>query len=139
MPQRDRRDARVDVQLRVRLAYGSLDDFVERHAVNVSRGGIFVQTLDPKPVGTEVSLDITLDSGDQVIRGKGVVRWTAPPSAPGEPVRAPGMGIKFTELSRESRALIDLMVATRGGQGESDEPPRPEELDLADLDFEVDL
>jgi molecular chaperone DnaK len=137
MSEHNRRDARVDAELRIRLAYGSLDDFIERYATNISRGGIFVRTLDPQPPGTEVALDVALDSGDQVIRGTGVVRWTTAPSAPGEPHREPGMGIRFTELSTESRALVELVVATRGAAGRSDEPPTRDEIDI-DLDLDVD-
>lgn len=133
-----RSDARVPVELELRLAYGSMDDFIECYSLNVSRGGIFVRTRDPIPPGTEVLLDVALESGDHVIRGRGVVRWTTPPSAPGEPHRDPGMGIKFTELSRDSRALVDLVVATQGGtDARSDEPPLPDDVDLNTLDLGV--
>jgi len=132
-----RREPRTPAELRIRLALGSMDAFVERYALNVSRGGIFVRTRDPQPPGTVVDLEVTLDNGECVIRGKGVVRWTTPPSAPGEPERSPGMGVKFIELSRESRALVDLVAATRGAEGRSDEPPRPGEEPLED--FDVDL
>ncbi|WP_152643384.1 TIGR02266 family protein, partial [Anaeromyxobacter sp. PSR-1] len=98
MPQ-ERRDPRVPVLLRIRLAYGSVDEFVDRFALNVSRGGLFVRTLEPQPPGTPLRLDVVLESGDQVIHGSGVVRWSTPPSAPGEPARVPGMGIKFVDLS----------------------------------------
>ena len=132
-----RREPRVSAELRIRLAYGSVDDFVERYATNLSRGGIFVRTLEPSPPGSEVLIDISLATGDHVIRGKGVVRWTTPPSAPGEPEREPGMGIRFIELTPESRALIDLVVATRGGDAGSDEPPRPDDVEIEDLDFDL--
>jgi molecular chaperone DnaK len=134
----DRRDPRIPTELKIRLGYGSVDAFVERYALNVSSGGMFVRTLDPLAPGTELELDLALSSGEGVIRGRGVVRWTAAPSAPGEPHREPGMGIKFTELDRESRALVDLIVATRGGEGRSDEPPAPQEIAGEELDFDVD-
>ena len=122
---------RVGAILRIRLAFGSMEDFVERYAMNISSGGIFVRTRDPSPPGTELGLDITIQTGDQVIQGRGVVRWTTPPSAPGEPHRDPGMGIRFVELTPESRALVDLVVATQGAAARSDEPPLPEEVDAA--------
>jgi molecular chaperone DnaK len=134
----DRRDPRIPTELKIRLGYGSVDDFVERYALNVSRGGIFVRTLDPLPPGAELELDLALASGEGVIRGRGVVRWIAAPSAPGEPHREPGMGVKFTELDPESRALVDLIVATRGGEGRTDEPPAPQEIEGEELDFDVD-
>jgi molecular chaperone DnaK len=127
----DKRDLpRVPVDLQVRLSFGSVDDFIERYAVNVSRGGVFVRTREPKPRGTEVNLDLQLADGADVIRGKGIVAWTTSPSAPGEPDQGPGMGIKFTELDTESQALVDLIVATRGAVAASDEPPTPAELGL---------
>ncbi|HET6414257.1 MAG TPA: TIGR02266 family protein [Anaeromyxobacter sp.] len=137
MTDQSRREPRTPSELRIRLALGSMDAFVERYALNVSRGGIFVRTRDPQPPGTVVDLEVTLDNGECVIRGKGVVRWTTAPSAPGEPERSPGMGVKFLELSRESRALVDLVAATRGAEGRSDEPPRPGEDPIEDLEVDV--
>jgi molecular chaperone DnaK len=130
MPHEKRSEPRVGAVLRIRLAYGSMDELIERYAMNISRGGMFVRTRDPQPPGTEVLLDVSLESGDQVIHGRGVVRWTSPPSAPGEPRHDPGMGIRFTALSRESRALVDLIVATQGGSSRSEEPPVPDDVDL---------
>jgi len=144
MSRENRRDPRAPTELPIRLALGSMDAFVERYALNVSRGGIFVRTRDLQPPGTEVALEVTLENGECVIRGRGVVRWTTPPSAPGEPERAPGMGIKFLDLTRESRALVDLMAATRGEEAGSEEPPPPSEdglddLDVAEMDMEEEL
>jgi molecular chaperone DnaK len=114
-----------------------MDAFVERYALNVSKGGIFVRTRDPQPPGTRVALEVSLENGECVIRGTGVVRWTTPPSAPGELDRPPGMGIKFLELTRQSRALVDLMAATQGDGAASDEPPTPADEELDDLDLDV--
>ncbi len=138
MADENRREPRTPAELRIKLALGSMDAFVERYALNVSRGGIFVRTRDPQPPGTVVDLEVTLDNGECVIQGRGVVRWTTPPSAPGEPDRAPGMGIKFMELTRESRALVDLVAATRGADGVSDEPPHPGE-DEEEEEVELDV
>jgi molecular chaperone DnaK len=136
MSDEHRRDPRTPAELRIRLALGSMDAFVERYALNVSLGGIFVRTRDPQPPGTVVGLEVSLDNGEVIIRGQGVVRWTTPPSAPGEPDREPGMGVKFLDLTRESRAFVDLVAATRGAAGRSEEPPRPEEEPAQELDFD---
>jgi len=122
-----RRDPRVDVELNLRLAFGSVEEFIERWALNISRGGIFVRTLGPRPPGTLVSLNIELENGLQVLRGQGVVRWSTTPSAPGEPPRDPGMGIKFTRLEPESREVIERMVSGRGAAAQEDEPPVPQD------------
>ena len=112
-----RREPRVSAELRIRLAYGSVDDFVERYATNLSRGGIFVRTLEPSPPGSEVLIDISLATGDHVIRGRGVVRWTTPPSAPGEPEREPGMGIRFLELTPNTSAQLGFRCRGRARGG----------------------
>ncbi|HUL60105.1 MAG TPA: TIGR02266 family protein [Anaeromyxobacteraceae bacterium] len=137
MGEERRRETRVPLELKIRLGFGSIDEFIERYSVNISRGGIFVRTLDPRPPGAEVVLDVAIESGDRVIHGKGVVTWTTPPSAPGEPHRDPGMGIRFTELDSESRALVDLVVATRGAEARIDGPPLPVD-DFDDIEFDVD-
>jgi molecular chaperone DnaK len=121
-----RKSARIARELKLRLSLPSVDDFIERWALNISRGGIFVRSRDPSPPGTEVVLDITLETGDQIIQGRGVVRWATPPAAPGEPSRDPGMGIKFTELTPGSRAIVDLVVGTQEAPAaRSEEPPLP--------------
>ena len=127
MPDDKRREPRVDVELGLQLGFGSVDEFMVRYALNISRGGIFVRTRDARPAGTPVAFDIRLESGERVIRGKGVVSWATAPSAPGEPPRVPGMGIAFTELDPESRALVDRVVALRGAAGAVDVPPLPDE------------
>jgi molecular chaperone DnaK len=127
MPDERRRDPRIDVELNLRLAFGSVEEFIERWALNISRGGIFVRTLGARPSGTVVSLNIELENGLQVLRGQGVVRWSTTPSAPGEPPRDPGMGIKFTRLEPESREIIERMIAGRGGAAMEEEPPAPPE------------
>jgi molecular chaperone DnaK len=123
MGEEKRREPRIDAKLAVRLAFGSLDEFVERYALNISRGGIFVRTRDPRPVGTPVLLDLQLATGERVIRGRGVVARITTPSAPGEPHREPGVGIRFVELDSASRSLVDLVVATQPAASQGEDPP----------------
>src|SRR3970040_2071290 len=48
----DRRDAdRQPVSMRIKLKYPDVQSFIERYSSNISRGGIFVQTERPVPVG----------------------------------------------------------------------------------------
>ena len=51
-PNEKRGGGRTPVGLLVRLQYGTVDEFVASFAVNISRGGIFIRSRDPKPVGT---------------------------------------------------------------------------------------
>lgn len=124
---------RIPVDLTVNLSYGTVSEFLQRHAANISRGGIFIRATDPRPVGTEVRFSIRLRSTGPIIRGKGRVRWIA---RAGGPNQLAGMGIQFTELEEESRILIDLVVAQRGAAAETDEPPQPDELSVLPEDSE---
>jgi molecular chaperone DnaK len=114
----DKRGAeRMPVGLAVRLSYGSVDEFVERFAVNISRGGVFIRTRDPKPVGSLLAFELRLAGGEPVIRGQGVVRWVRAEDLAAHPPRAPGMGVQFTELDDASRALVERMVTLRERRG----------------------
>jgi molecular chaperone DnaK len=125
MQDETRGGARGQAEVVVRLAYETVDQLVERHAANVSRGGIFVRAHAPLPLGTHVSFEVKLADGGRAISGTGVVTWVAPPGRAGEAAAMPGMGIQFATLDAESRGVVDLIVATRGGDGSTDEPPRP--------------
>jgi len=118
-PSDKRGGERQPVGLLVRLAYGSVDEFVERFAVNMSRGGLFIRTRDPRPVGTPLALEIRLSTGESVIRAQGVVRWAQRPEtkARSHPPKTPGMGIQFTQLDDESRAVVERMVSLAEKRG----------------------
>ncbi len=107
----------MPVGLAVRLSYGTVDEFVDKFAVNISRGGVFIRTRDPKPVGTRVALELKLQGGETVVRGKGVVRWIQEESSTAQPHLAPGMGVQFTDLDERSRALVERMVTLKERRG----------------------
>jgi molecular chaperone DnaK len=116
-PHDKRAGARTPIGLAVRLSYGTLDEFVDRFAVNLSRGGVFIRTREPEPIGTSVALELRLHGGETVLRTKGVVRWIQTESATAQPPTAPGMGIQFTELDAEARALVERMVTLKERRG----------------------
>jgi molecular chaperone DnaK len=107
----------MPVGLAVRLSYGTLAEFVDKFAVNISRGGIFIRTRDPKPVGTRLSFELRLQGGEVVVRGQGVVRWIQAENASAQPPVAPGMGVQFTDLDERSRALVERMVTLKERRG----------------------
>jgi molecular chaperone DnaK len=103
--------------LLLKLSYGTVDEFVEKFASNVSRGGVFIRTCEPKPVGTLLSFELRLHGGEAVVKGQGIVRWIQPENRGPLPPTAPGMGVQFLDLDERSRALVERMVTlleTRG-------------------------
>ena len=108
--------------VRVRLKHTDAGTFVQRFAANVTRGGIFLASRDPRPVGVLVRFEVTLVDGSVMLAGQGRVAWVKPYDA-AEPSRAHGMGVQFTELERGSKAMLDRLLdrkeATGKGTGRS--------------------
>jgi molecular chaperone DnaK len=128
-----RRGERLPIGLRVRLSYGTLEEFVERFAVNISRGGVFIRTREPRAPGTALRLELLLAGGEPVLAAQGVVRWIQEEDRTARPPRAPGMGVQFTALDDAARALVERMVALKeqrglapGVTGPAPVAPRPE-------------
>lgn len=95
--------------MRIKLKYADLTTFMEKYALNVSRGGVFIPTRTPRDVGTLVRFEFLLATGAPVLRGEGQVIWIKPFDAE-QPRRAHGMGLRFTRLDAESRVLLDQIL-----------------------------
>ena len=108
---------RTPVGLLVRLSYGSVEEFVERFATNLSRGGVFIRTRSPKPPGTQVAFELKLANGETVVKGLGSVLWSRQEDPHATPPVAPGMGVQFTELDDPSRAIIERVMERREARG----------------------
>ena len=60
-------------------------EWVPAAARDISVGGAFITTPTAEPVDTEIELELTLPTSDQVFTLSAVVRWTSPD----------GMGVEF--------------------------------------------
>ena len=112
--QQTRSTQRKLVGLLVKLAHKGLDEFAAKYATNLSEGGMFIRTREPRPVGTELSFKVEIANGLRVLEGTALVKWTRPDNDPGGP---PGMGLEFVTLEPSSRELVDRMLGR---------PPRAE-------------
>lgn len=109
----DQRDAgrhrtfeRVPVKLAVR--FRTATEFVQEHALNLSRGGIFIQSDDPPPNGSAVEVEIHLpDTGPPVTTNGIVVHRQL-----GEPGKLAGVGVQFVDGSDTFRERIDRYLET---------------------------
>jgi molecular chaperone DnaK len=102
---------RRPVALQVRLAYGDLGEFVDRYAINISDGGIFIRSREPRPVGSRLKFELHLRTGEVVFAGEGTVRWRELPDARGLGVA--GMGLQFDHLTDESREVLSRILELR--------------------------
>jgi uncharacterized protein (TIGR02266 family) len=104
------------VTLKVRYSSATVDEFIDKHALDVSQSGIYIMTANPFPPGTLIKFEILLANGRPVITGAGRVAWKRD-GAQASGVRPAGMGVKFIEIDELSTALIDKLVAARPDAG----------------------
>jgi len=102
-----RRFDRVPVALEVR--YASTCAFLVAYTTNLSKGGVFLETPTPLPIGSEITLTINAPHAPEPMVVPGRVAWVRDASDPeGHPV---GMGVEFGELEERYGAVIDHIVS----------------------------
>jgi uncharacterized protein (TIGR02266 family) len=109
-----RKDKRASLPLKVRFKSATVDEFIEQYAKNISRGGIFINTKDPLPVGTLLKFEIQLKDESPIINGVGRVVWKRSPGDGSHGEAPAGMGIKFIRMDPECRATVERIAAQRG-------------------------
>src|SRR6187551_3254923 len=115
MAQDTRKDPRAKVlTMTVRYKSATLDEFIEHHSHDVSRGGMFIKTPSPFPPGTLLKFEVKIASDEKVMQGVGRVVWKREPSDSND-ARPPGMGVKFIKIDDTSRGVIDQLVVKSGG------------------------
>jgi uncharacterized protein (TIGR02266 family) len=93
-----------DEDVRVRLVRADASSWgVVR---DLSRGGVFVESLGRLPVDTELDIDFRLPDVRKPLRPTAQVMWTGLHPK----TRTPGMGLRFLALNRSSTQQIDSFV-----------------------------
>lgn len=110
-----RRNPRAPIELKVE--YKRLNTFFADYTKNISRGGTFIATEKPLPIGTEFVFALAVPGWAEPLRLRGKVIWTTDPheSTKGNPA---GMGIEFQYDERERQekeaAVERLMLQELG-------------------------
>lgn len=101
------KERRNHERLGVNEEFSVIDEYIAEYVSSISRGGVFIRSKNPLPVGTRVVLKFSVIVEDiEVVDGEGeVVRV--------EEGDEMGMGVAFTRLSRESKELIDRIFMAR--------------------------
>src|SRR5262245_44504921 len=115
MAQETRKDPRAKVlTVTVRYKSATLDEFIEHHSHDVSRGGMFIKTVSPFPPGTLLKIEVRIAGDQRVMQGGGRVVWKRE-SGEAQDGAADGMGVKFIKIDDASRGVIDQLVSKSGG------------------------
>src|SRR5262249_9050952 len=108
---------RSPVTLKIKFKSATLDQFIERYSVDVSRGGIFIRTKDPLPVGSPLRFEFQLQDAQPLISGEGTVVWfrAHDPAGPGV---ARGRGVRFDKLTSASQQVLEKILQEKARAGE---------------------
>lgn len=111
-----RRQARAAIELKVE--YQRLNTFFADYTKNISKGGTFIGTERPLPVGTEFVFALGLPGVEEPLRLRGKVIWTVS-VAEATKSNPAGMGIEFiyaeeSERDRMEQLVEELFVAHLG-------------------------
>ncbi len=95
------------------VSYRTAGSFLVSFSLNLSRGGVFVETDSPLPVGTELTLRLQIPgSGEVMDEVEARVVWVRD----GENAEGrPGMGLVFEGLSEKTGMVIDKLVSSFEG------------------------
>ena len=102
---------RVPVTLEVQ--YRTQGSFLVSYSLNLSKGGLFLETSDLLPVGTQLTIRFTIPGADNPIETRARVMWVRrKTSDEGLP---PGLGLQFDNLEGQVGQFIDDMVQRFAG------------------------
>jgi len=119
MAEGNRKDPRARVlNMTVRYKSATVDEFIENHSHDISKGGIFIKTRAPFPAGTLLKFEVRIAEDQRLMQGVGRVVWRREPERAEEGFPA-GMGIKFIKTGEGAAELIAQIISARAGEESS--------------------
>lgn len=97
-----RQHLRAPIELKV--DYKKLNSFFADYTKNISKGGTFIKTKKPLPIGTRFLFKLTVPRRDDPFELLGEVVWS---KADGD---EPGMGIRFIYSDDSQRTAFESVV-----------------------------
>jgi uncharacterized protein (TIGR02266 family) len=116
----DRHHERIPVALEVE--YRTAGAFLVAYSSNLSKGGIYLETDTPPPIGTELALKFTIPAMGKggagaplLIEVRGLVAWVRTAAQAAVDGKPAGMGVEFEHLDQRHGDLIDRIVSVFQG------------------------
>jgi len=92
---------------RLRICYGgNPEKLLTDYSINLSTGGLFIETIDYLPVDTTVNIELFLPQNERTIGCKGRVAWVNHPELLANPNLPAGMGLQFIDISLEDMNAV---------------------------------
>jgi len=105
-----RRDERHPLRIRMDYRDATGGNFLYEYTQNISSGGIFIETREPLPVGTEVEMRFQPPGAEEVLEVTGKVMWVNPYRPDSDDNPNPGMGIQFENIPDEIKEQLAEVV-----------------------------
>jgi type IV pilus assembly protein PilZ len=96
-------------QVTLKVDYKRLNTFFADYTRNISKGGTFIKTGKPLPIGTEFMFVLSLPSREEQLHLLGEVVWTVEESDATDQKPA-GMGIRFKFRGEAERNAVHAWV-----------------------------
>ena len=98
---------RARIPLLVQYRFSPQEPYTTDYSADLSRGGMFIRTDKPDPIGTLMDLQFISRDGDRVIQGRGrIVRIS-------EDAENPGQAIEFIGFSENDMNYLTKLVKQR--------------------------
>jgi uncharacterized protein (TIGR02266 family) len=104
------------VEARLNLRYGEEQNLLSNYSVNLSTGGVFIETANILSPDTALCVEFMLPESREKIACKGRVAWVNHPDKILNPALPAGMGIQFLDLHECNLAAIREYIKTQGFQ-----------------------
>lgn len=121
MPGDSRDDRRIHTRapIELKVEYKRLNTFFADYTKNISRGGTFIGTERPLPVGTEFVFALGVPTLEEPLRLSGKVIWIVTPDEASK-ANPCGMGIEFQYTSDAERldkeAVVERLLTQELGE-----------------------
>jgi uncharacterized protein (TIGR02266 family) len=105
---------RVDARVRVRLKFDNVRNLRKFYTKDISQGGLFIVADKPKPIGTHVEIVIYPPGVPLGFPLQGTVMHVVDAALAKSRGVAPGMGIRFADLTSDKVASIKAYIDSMG-------------------------
>ncbi|MBW1810098.1 MAG: TIGR02266 family protein [Deltaproteobacteria bacterium] len=107
----DEKRAHIRAPIELKVEYKKMNTFFADYTKNISKGGTFIKTDRPLPVGTEFLFRLVIPSLADPFEIKGTVIWTNSEERKDHPeIDEFGMGIQFVYENDGDRDDFEQMV-----------------------------
>jgi type IV pilus assembly protein PilZ len=94
----------------IRVEYRTVGSFLSDYALNLSKGGMFIHSEHPLPVGATVRLVFLLPGLPFMFDLTGRVRWVQAVAPDADASHPSGMGIEFIQVDERVRKRLEAHV-----------------------------